>query len=291
MKQPFSPWVILLVVCSSVDLSGQTPRPAREVRDVDELVRLTREWGDAVARRDGRALERLLADDFTFVSPRGRLLRKPAYIANRTTGTVALEPPQLDEVSVRVYAAAAVVTSRYTAKGRGTDAGLSQDIGGEYTRTDTWIKANGRWQVVANHLSPIAYSGAHEASESTDLHGLNGDELKWSDSPAFPGARFAVLYGAPYTGPYAIRMKRSDGHAEQPHRHESDEYLSIISGIVHVGVGDQLNRASARIFREGGYVVIPARTLHYSWAEGEVLEDVYWSGPAAAVYAKPADRR
>jgi ketosteroid isomerase-like protein len=278
--------MILLVVCSLVDLSSQTPTPANQTRDADEILRFTREWGDAVARRDAPALNRLLADDFTFVSPRGRLLKKPAYITNRTNGSLALEPPRLEDVSVRVYGAAAVVTSRYTAKGEGVTgpSGSVDDVSGEYTRTDTWIKVNGRWQVVANHLSPIVYSGAREALSSTALVGLNGDELKWSDSSPFPGAHVAVLYGASYTGGYTIRMRRPDGHVEKPHYHESDEHVSVLSGIMHVGVGDGSNRAIVRTFREGGYVVIPARTLHYSRAEGDVVEDAYWSGPAAALY-------
>jgi mannose-6-phosphate isomerase-like protein (cupin superfamily) len=102
----------------------------------------------------------------------------------------------------------------------------------------------------------------------------------------FPGAQFAVLSGAPYTGGYAIRMRRPDGHLERPHHHESDEHISVIAGTLHLGVGDGSNRTAARTFRAGGYVVIPSGTLHYSWAEGEVLEELHWSGPAAAVYAK-----
>lgn len=274
--------VVLFFYPGSV--SSQTAPPANETREADEIVRLLREWGDAMARRDVQALGRLLAEDFTFVSPRGRLIKKPAYVANRdASGVFASEVARFDDVAVRLHGNIAVVTSRYTSKAQANDASIVQEQIGEYTRTDTWIKVNGRWQAIATQLTPLNYSGAHVASDSAALHGLNGDELKWSESPVFPGARVAVLYGMPYTGGYAIRMRRPNGHVEKPHYHESDEHLSVVSGIVYVGVGDGSNRASARTFRAGGYVVIPARTLHYSWAEGEVLEDVHWSGPAAAL--------
>src|SRR5207237_927396 len=83
----------------------------------------------------------------------------------------------------------------------------------------------------------------------------------------------------------AVRMQRSDGHIEQPHRHESDETIIVTSGVVHIGLGNRVDRPNAKVFRPGAYVVIPARTVHYSWAEGAVVEDVSWNGPAAAVAA------
>jgi hypothetical protein len=44
-----------------------------------------------------------------------------------------------------------------------------------------------------------------------------------------------------------------------------------------------VERDTAKVFRAGAYVVIPARTVHYSWAEGAVVEEVYWNGPAAPI--------
>lgn len=76
---------VLLVAFSFVGLTGQAPAPASHAREAEEIVRLLREWGDAMARRDAtrKRLGRLLADDFTFVSPRGRLMKKAVYVANR----------------------------------------------------------------------------------------------------------------------------------------------------------------------------------------------------------------
>jgi hypothetical protein len=95
----------------------------------------------------------------------------------------------------------------------------------------------------------------------------------------------AALFGNAYNGPYAIRVQRPDGHVERPHRHESDEAVSVTSGILHIGLGDRVNRDGAKVFRPGAYVVIPARTVHYSWAEGAVVEEVSWNGPATPVSA------
>lgn len=269
-------------------LSGQNrqTQASTESRDAEEIVRLLHEWGAAMARRDARALSPLLADDFTFVSPRGRLITRAVYVANRdTSGTFASELARFDEVSVRVFGSFAVATSRYTSKSQGVDGGVVQEQTGEYTRTDTLIKVDGRWRALATQLTPIGFTGAHAASDVATLHGLNDDALEWSGSPMFPGAQVAVLYGQSYTGGYAVRLRRPNGHFERPHHHESDEHVSVLSGAIHVGVGESVNRASTRTFRAGGYMVIPARTLHYSWAEGAVVEDVSWNGPAVPVWA------
>jgi mannose-6-phosphate isomerase-like protein (cupin superfamily) len=247
--------------------------------------------------RDRQALNRILAEDYTIVSPRGRVIPKGVYVASRSgEGGPVETSAKFDDVQVRIYGSTAVVTSRFTAElsSTTTTPGDALDLAGPCkgsriggnTRTDTWVKRDGSWRLAATQLTTLGFPGAHAPSELAPLCGLNNDELTWTRSTAFPGAQVAPLAGAPYSGPYAIRMKRPDGHVESPHRHESDEYVSVISGVLHVGIGDRVDRPSARTFRAGSFVVIPAQTLHYSWAEGDVLEDVYWSGPAAAIYAR-----
>lgn len=108
---------ILLFVWFSIDLSSQTPASPAQARDTEEIVRLLRQWTDAMSRRDAKALDQLLADDFTFVSPRGRLILKATYVANRDAtrdASFATESARFDDVAVRFYDGFAVSTSRYT---------------------------------------------------------------------------------------------------------------------------------------------------------------------------------
>jgi quercetin dioxygenase-like cupin family protein len=297
MKRSTSAVIALLMTAASNQLVGQVSQKAA---DSATLVRLTQEFGAAMVRQDGATLDRLLTPDFTAISPRGRLMHKDVYVRNRATGAVSFETVRYDDIAVRIYGSAAVVTSRFTIAGHGRDSlaagaagagrqamvGTLQDIGGEYGRTETWIKTNGQWRAAALHLSPIGFAGAHEATTATALNELNEVQLKWTDSPAYPGARVALLSGAPYAGPYVIRTKRPPGHVIEPHQHESDEYLTVMSGVVHLGVGDRLDRANSKAVRSGGFLFIPAHTRHYSWAEGDVVEELHWSGPAAPVYVK-----
>lgn len=298
MKQYWLASLVFFMICS-LSVSGQRPNPSN---DREEILRLYRELTDAFARRDADALNRLFADDYTMVSPRGRLILKDAYLQSRVGSGPATESVQFDQVSIRLHGTAAVVTSHFTAQisvsasatpqqqeiwrnVSTADAGPCNQRGGGNTRTDTWIKRNGSWQLAATQLSPLGFTGAREASAASAMCGVNADDLRWNDVPAFPGARIAALFGNAYNGPFAIRMQRPDGHVEQPHRHEADETVSVTSGIVHIGLGDRVDRESAKVFRPGAYVVIPARTVHYSWAEGPVVEEISWNGPAEPVPA------
>jgi hypothetical protein len=298
MKPVVLAGMVFLATFSLPDLSGQT---ANQSNDREEILRLNGELTDAFARRDREALNRLLAPDYTMVSARGRLMTRDVYLENRSGSGPMIDSARFDQVSVRLYGTTAIVTSHYTAalslpptaapQGQGIvrdvvnpELGACTQRDGGSTRTDTWIKLNGRWQMAATQLSPVGFPGAREAA-SAAICGANPEDLHWIESPAFPGARIAVLSGNFYNGPYVIRMQQPDGYIEQPHRHESDEAVSVTSGIVHIGLGDRVDRASAKTFRPGAYVVIPARTLHYSWSEGAVVEDIQWNGPAAAVSA------
>lgn len=266
--------------------------------DREEIARLYRDLTDAFAHRDSKALERLFGDDYTIVSERGRIMVREYFIQSRGGLGPVAQISHFDDLAIRLYGSTAIVTSRYT--GSLSDAANAErvacpqrDLGA--TRTDSWIKRDGRWQLVATQLSSVGFPGASQASASATICGFNADDLSWTDSPqapnvavfpSFPGARIAPLSGHAYTGPYVVRMQRPDGHIEQPHRHESDEAVTVLSGIVHIGLGDQIDRTSAKTFGPGAYVMIPARTVHYSWAEGTVVEEISWSGSAESTAAQ-----
>jgi ketosteroid isomerase-like protein len=56
-----------------------------------------------------------------------------------------------DDMKVRIYGDAAVVTGRNTTK----ETLNGKDTSGQERWTDTWIKKAGRWQCVATHSSNI----------------------------------------------------------------------------------------------------------------------------------------
>jgi ketosteroid isomerase-like protein len=118
-----------------------------------ELIRLEREFGQAQPRRDLAALDRLMADEFVATVPPGILITKAQVIAQVASPHVDIESLINDEIEVRIFGDAAVVTARGTAKGRMQ----GKDASGQFRYTRVWIKRAGRWQAVAAHSTLIGH--------------------------------------------------------------------------------------------------------------------------------------
>src|SRR5207237_7047846 len=52
------------------------------------------------------------------------------------------------------------------------------------------------------------------------------------------------------------------GYKVPPHNHPKDEYVTVISGNFHVGMGDKLDDKKVIELTAGGYVEAPASRLH-----------------------------
>lgn len=118
----------------------------------EELRGLERELVGAVLRRDSAALRRILADELTFVTPFGDVFDKQAVANIDANEDLVNDSIELDDVRVRVYGEAAVVTGRATLKAR--VKGL--DLSGQYRYIRVYATRDGRWQVVAYQATRIA---------------------------------------------------------------------------------------------------------------------------------------
>ncbi|MDQ3687169.1 MAG: nuclear transport factor 2 family protein [Acidobacteriota bacterium] len=110
------------------------------------------EFTAALGRNDTAALERMYADDWSFVNPNGVLVTKAQALANMKSGTLKYESLSIDERNVRIYGNTAVMTGRATVKGQRD----GQDIAGQYRATSVLVKKGGNWQVVAQQSTRIA---------------------------------------------------------------------------------------------------------------------------------------
>ena len=97
-------------------------------------------------------LDRVLADDWVITETDGSVWTKAQILAAKKTGEDRISTEVTDDIKVRVYGNAAVVTGRNTLKG----IFKGRDLSGQERWTDTWIMKAGRWQCVATHISKIA---------------------------------------------------------------------------------------------------------------------------------------
>jgi Cupin domain. len=120
----------------------------------------------------------------------------------------------------------------------------------------------------------------------------NAGALKWGPPPPVfaAGAKFTVLSGDPTkSGPYTIRLSMPSGYRILPHYHPTDEYVTVISGTFHVGMGDKFDRSKTTAFTGGGFGTVPANMRHYAWASGRTVVQVSGNGPFQLIYVNPAD--
>jgi ketosteroid isomerase-like protein len=111
------------------------------------ITRLEGEWVKAIVKKDGDALDRLLAGDFSGTSSTAHNYTKAMAIGELKSDKYVVTSMELDEISVNPYGNVAVAfssqkeTSRYDGK----------DTSAHYHFTDVWVKKDGRWQAVASH--------------------------------------------------------------------------------------------------------------------------------------------
>jgi len=131
---------------------SKTPagRTSAASSDEQELISLLNELIEAAKKRDASVFAHVIADDFSEINADGQVFTKAQVLG--ALADLALESYVVSEVTTRVLGDAAVLTFHQTSKG--TFQG--QSIGGEYRETVVWAKREGRWHMVAAHISRIA---------------------------------------------------------------------------------------------------------------------------------------
>ncbi len=143
--------ICLAVLAFAVGALSQTPAQTKTGPAEQEILNLIQDWMNAEVKADMVFLDRFIADDWVSTDPVGNVWTKSQFLAGRKSGEGAVLSFTLDNMKVRIYGDAAVVTGRMTAK----QTFQGQDISGQYQCTDMLIKKDGRWQCVATHLSLI----------------------------------------------------------------------------------------------------------------------------------------
>ena len=116
--------------------------------------------------------------------------------------------------------------------------------------------------------------------------------MKWGPAPAvFPaGARMAVLQGDPgKSEPFTVRIEFPKGYKLAPHTHPTDENVTVISGVVRLGMGDTMDAAKMMTLKSGGFVTAGANMSHYAMAKTRSVVQVHAMGPFALTYVNPKD--
>ena len=114
-------------------------------------------------------------------------------------------------------------------------------------------------------------------------------EITWGP-PRPNGVRVAVLEGNPdVPGPFTMRVWLPANWTIAPHTHRAVEYLTVLSGVLYAGHGEQFNAAEMKVLAAGGFMVMPPQTPHFLMVREETVIQVQSIGPLVITYVNPAD--
>ena len=147
--------VVALVFLGCVVAPAQTtPEKSHENQKAERVIlRLENEGREATLKNDIAANDRLLADNWMNINPDGSITTKAKLMELLKDGSFKIMSIENDEVMVRVYGDAAVVTGRSTTKRAGQG---SEVVARQVRFSRVYAMSKGQWQVVSAHNTLIA---------------------------------------------------------------------------------------------------------------------------------------
>ena len=115
----------------------------------------------------------------------------------------------------------------------------------------------------------------------------SGGWSPWAPGPA--GALLARVV-ADATKPiiYVVRTKFPSGFRIEPHFHPDDRIVTVLSGMVSIGYGEQFDESKMRALSARSVWTEPANQPHFTWAkDGEAVIQTVGYGPSGTTPVKP----
>jgi ketosteroid isomerase-like protein len=133
---------------------SQTPSSTDNKTAEQEVRQMIEQYRTALTKKDTAALERIWADDYTFINASGAVVSKAERLANLKSGATSLDTIVTDpDMKIRVYGGdVAVAINRVTLKGQYSGKATS----GQFQASIIWAKTPSGWQLVCNQITPVS---------------------------------------------------------------------------------------------------------------------------------------
>jgi hypothetical protein len=131
---------LALVIIFATTLAHAADPPITQ----DELVRRTQELFDSIAPGNQEPWKKYFADDCIFADERGRTMDKAKLVADITPMPAGYSG-SIENVQSRIFGDTAVLSYELNE----TETIFGQHMTARYHTTDTWLRRNGNWQIIA----------------------------------------------------------------------------------------------------------------------------------------------
>jgi hypothetical protein len=136
---------LMLLASGAISGAAWAAKPAQDYSHMPaDLAKAAKAFDEAQVASDGKALNALVADDYVLVGGAGNVENKKQFVADNTDPDVKMQPFELQDQLVRVWADGAVLGGKVTL--HLTDHG--KPVATTFRFADIWAKRNGKWQVI-----------------------------------------------------------------------------------------------------------------------------------------------
>jgi ketosteroid isomerase-like protein len=119
--------------------------------DEQALIKIQHDWAEARMKGDSSYTRRLETENCTVVWPDGSIVNKREDLKSMV-GDIGFAEFKIDDLQVRLYGDTGIVVGHGTIKAH---QGKQNLLGGKFVWTDTFIKRDGVWKVVASQVTPV----------------------------------------------------------------------------------------------------------------------------------------
>src|SRR6476660_1306991 len=115
----------------------------------EQLLKLEKEFAEAIVRNDLEGIGRLVRDDWIIIDANGEIVDWASFFEVIKSGALTHDLMESEDFRVRVYGDSAVVSAVPRSKGKF----LGQEFSTQERATDVFVRRDGRWQCVLTHLT------------------------------------------------------------------------------------------------------------------------------------------
>ena len=95
------------------------------------------------------------------------------------------------------------------------------------------------------------------------------------------GMKIAAIHGDPNaeSGTYVLRLQFPAGYTFPAHWHPNTENVTVLSGELQLGMGNQEDASKLMSYRPGTFLYIPPKMAHFGGAKGVTVIQLHGEAP------------